>query len=173
MKYAFPVLLAAIAAASAQNLSQWANMPLLQKSPVVLGARGDFGYTVGTKDSIDYGVSAELLFPLASTVRLRAQVLKLSILSGSSNVLTFNTELGLDALLGFPSGRYPVVPYVYAGGGFKATNQASAYGLRGGVGLEGKVARYARAFGELELDYTFAARGRTQIRAGAGVRLGS
>jgi hypothetical protein len=144
----------------------------LQQSPVAFGARVDAGYTLGTKDSIDYGLSGELLFPLVSTFRLRTQVLRVAILSGNSSLITFNSGLTLDVLAGLPIPRLAVLPYAYAGGGLVTQERVVGYDVRGGLGAEGSIAGITKAFGELGINHTYAVTHVTRIMAGVGARFG-
>ena len=162
-------------AAAAASITDWLRLEQLQKSPVAFGLAADGGYRFNSTapTRYDYGLSAELLFPLVSTARLRARLLELNLSPGSDNLLAFNFGIGLDALVGFPLGRTPVVPYVYAGGGFTATDNINQYSLRGGLGVEGHAAKYASIFVEVgaENDFPYDSKA-IQARAAAGVRFG-
>lgn len=164
------ILLSVVGSASAAF--DWTGLEALQKSPVAFGVRADGGYTLSTK-GIDYGVSAELLFPVIGPARLRCQVLSLTILSGNHSVLAFNNDVAFDALVAYPLRRYLVYPYAYAGAGIVAHDNASSYVLRGGLGLEGKVQKVSRAFAEVGVAHTYSGIRTTQLRVSVGARFGS
>jgi len=52
------------------------------------------------------------------------------------------------------------------------TAQALSYSLRDDIGLERKVTKLSRAFGELGVSHDHATRDRTQLRTAVGARLG-
>jgi hypothetical protein len=144
----------------------------LQKSPVAFGVRADGAYTFGTKSDIDYGLSGELLFPLVSTARLRAQLLSLTIVSGNHSEFAFNTDIGFDALVAYPLRRSRIFPYAYIGAGLAIIDSAAHYVLRGGLGVEGKVAGLSRAFAEVGVNHTSTGTSTTKLHASVGARFG-
>jgi len=166
------IVLVLLAVASSSPALDWTQLERLQKTPVAFGVKADGGYTFNAKD-IDYGISAELLFPVLGPARLRAQVLSLTILSGNHSMIAFNSDVGFDALVAYPTRRYRVYPYIYAGAGFTAYDNAlQHYALRGGLGLEGKVQKVSRAFAEVGVAHTYSGIRTTQLRVSVGARFG-
>jgi hypothetical protein len=165
------IVVVLLAVAGSSPALDWTQLERLQKTPVAFGLKADGSYTFNTKD-VDYGVSAELLFPVLGPARLRAQVLSLTILSGNHSMLAFNNDLAFDALVAYPLRRYLVYPYAYAGAGIVAHDNASSYVLRGGLGLEGKVQKVSRAFAEVGVAHTYSGIRTTQLRVSVGARFG-
>ena len=166
------ILLVLLAVTATGAGFSWSRLDQLQKSPVAFGVRADGAYTFGTKSDIDYGLSGELLFPLVSAARLRAQLLSLTIVSGNHGEFAFNTDIGFDALVAYPLRRSRVFPYAYIGAGLTTFDSSVHYVLRGGLGVEGKVAGISRAIAEVGVSHMSVGTSITQLRASVGARFG-
>jgi hypothetical protein len=170
------LLLSLAGVSTAASIQNWLQLDRLQKSPVAFGIMADGGYKFNSTDSVryDYGLAAELLFPLISTARLRARLLELHISPGSSDLLVFNSALSLDAMVAYPLPRMRVYPYAYVGAGCTVSDQIqfTRYSLRGGLGVEGRVAQFSNVFAEVGAANSFPGNKVIEARAAAGVRFG-
>ncbi len=134
-----------------------------------IGARLNGSYQFGKelKEAIDYGIGAEVLFPVYRNIGLRTQLLELSILAGNESILLFNTGLSLDGVFAFSSRRLRVGPYLYGGAGFQMVDDNLGYQIRAGAGLEARLARSVRFFGEAGIGHSGE---QTELRLCIGTR---
>lgn len=151
-----------------------------QTSPVAVGARLNANWVIPNPRP-GVSLSGELLFPVASGVRVRASLVDIVVKFDSSAValdsVFANTNLSLDAVASTRLRRSRIWPYAWLGPELGGRISNLRLGLRAGIGIEGMVQSGTAAFGELGVGYAqpITGTGSPMLRAriGAGVRLGS
>ncbi|MEO0073271.1 MAG: hypothetical protein ABIK43_01245 [candidate division WOR-3 bacterium] len=144
----------------------------IQHLPVNLGARLDLDYTFQSR-TLNYGLAGEILFPIYGLLRCRATILQIGLSGTSAERISFNTGTGLDLLISFTRKRARLHPYGLLGGDLTLVGSNFDYGLKIGLGLEGRLQKSLALFGELGFSHSYRqAQAADALLGQLGIRLG-